>query len=315
MTRNENRVLREAYEAAAAPEPDFKPMDDAVSPRLAACLLLWVPAPFGDSAAAVPPNGFVGVGNGRAPVALFRTGWEKTDAFLGIKGGEPRAPHGHMDIGGFVYDDLGVRWFADLGPESYHKIEQLGMNLWDFSQQSDRWKIFRYNNFGHSVPNINGQLQLVDGLCPFTESQIGAPGEPSYAEIDLTPAYRGEAASLIRRAVLLPDGSLEITDTLTALPGKTAAVERRFVTPADVTPGEDGNPVLMISGRKKVLLVSGDLPTEIEMIPAGTDREYDARNDGMTVICLRTVVEPGKSARMSVKFRNLENEIGGETGR
>ena len=312
MTRNENRVLHEAYEAATAPEPDLKPMDGAVSSRLAACLLLWVPARSEDTAVAELPNGFVGIGNGRAPVALFRTGWEKTDAFLGIKGGTGRAPHGHMDIGGFVYDDLGIRWFADLGPESYHKIEQLGMNLWDFGQQSDRWKIFRYNNFGHSVPNINGQLQLVDGLCPLTESRIGAPGESSFAEIDLTPAYRGEASSFVRRAVLLPDGSLEITDTLTAFPEKAASVERRFVTPADVTLDEDGNPVLTISGRKKVLLVSGDLPTEIEMIPAGTDREYDAKNDGMTVMCLRTVVDPGKSARMSVKFRNLDD---GDDGR
>jgi len=53
-----------------------------------------------------------------------------------------------MDIGSFVLDSDGVRWATDLGSEITYGIELRKMDLWNWKQNSDRWKIFRLNSLG-----------------------------------------------------------------------------------------------------------------------------------------------------------------------
>ncbi|MHC4170726.1 MAG: heparinase II/III domain-containing protein, partial [Planctomycetota bacterium] len=74
------------------------------------------------------------------PITVHRSSWTDPEAvFVGVKAGSPSANHGQMDSGSFVLDADGVRWAMDLGAEGYHGIESRGMNLWDRSQDSDRW--------------------------------------------------------------------------------------------------------------------------------------------------------------------------------
>ena len=81
---------------------------------------------------------------GPVPITIQRSSWDDEKAmFVGLKGGSPSAPHGHMDGGSFVLDSGKVRWAVDIGPEPYHRIEAMGMNLWSGAQNSDRWKLFR----------------------------------------------------------------------------------------------------------------------------------------------------------------------------
>lgn len=75
-----------------------------------------------------------------------------------------------MDIGSFVMEADGVRWAMDLGLQDYNSLETKGVNLWGSGQNSQRWEVFRYNNFVHNTLTVNNQLQRVDGYAPITRS-------------------------------------------------------------------------------------------------------------------------------------------------
>lgn len=52
----------------------------------------------------------------RIAQAYMRTAWSDPNAwYIGFKGGDARASHGHLDLGSFVLDGLGKRWAIDFG--------------------------------------------------------------------------------------------------------------------------------------------------------------------------------------------------------
>ena len=56
----------------------------------------------------------------RVTTATFRNNWTDRGAlFGGIHGAYNNVNHGHIDVGTFVIDALGVRWASDLGSDSY----------------------------------------------------------------------------------------------------------------------------------------------------------------------------------------------------
>lgn len=105
------------------------------------------------------------VAQNETPVCLMRSSWNTKDAvYLGIKGGTPSDNnHTHLDAGSFVMDALGVRWAIDLGPQDYTSLEGHGLSIWDNSQNSDRWKVYRYTNLAHNIFSFNDELFNVNG--------------------------------------------------------------------------------------------------------------------------------------------------------
>ncbi|MBQ9372265.1 MAG: heparinase II/III family protein [Thermoguttaceae bacterium] len=290
--------------------PDSLPMDHLCSYRLGVCALLWGVDVGADLSKLTSPNsvGYVGIGDKRCCVALFRTTWDAAGAYLGVKCGAPNSPHGHMDEGGFVYDDRGVRWVLELGPENYNQIESRGMNLWSEEQDSDRWKILRYNNYGHSVPTVNGAMQRVDGTTSFVETKIGASGEPSTAVIDLTPVYRDELESAMRTATLYPDGSLVIEDVFTAKEEKAATIERRFIVRDDA---EIRDGVLYLTYKDpdrpdralvKRVDFNATLQTELSVGPCESKEEFDSKNPGVSAVVETSQLSAGGKASYTTRF-------------
>lgn len=172
---------------------------------------------------------------GEVPISLHRNSWSDVNqVFVGFKGGSPSANHGNMDIGSFVLDADGVRWAMDLGAEGYHGIESRGMNLWDRSQDSDRWTIFRQANHGHGTLVIDGQLQHAAGNAEF----VSFSDDPamSFSVLDMSKVYVGQAEKLQRGIALLPSKQIVVRDEISgAVPGKkvrwgmiTRAVPRRM---------------------------------------------------------------------------------------
>ena len=227
-----------------------------------------------------------------------------------------------MDEGGFVYDDGGVRWIVELGPENYHRIESRGMNLWGMGQNSERWKLLRYNNFGHSVLTLNGAPQLVAGTTKIAETKIGSPGEASSATLDLTPVYRGEAKSVKRVATLNPDGSLIVEDVVEALADKEVKIERRLLTKAAVelvservatltapSPVHCGNATLC-----KTVEAQSDTPSAFSVVAAETENDFDSKNPGVSILIETATVEAGKTATFRTVFSPVERieKSGGE---
>ncbi len=195
--------------------------------RLMPLALLWLEPPAkGCSVAELPLCRLI---SGRVPVAVLRSGWNPTDWFVGLKGGSPSAPHGHMDVGSFVLDAKGVRWASDLGSEDYHRMEATERNLWDMSQNSDRWKIFRLGAASHNIFRLNGGRQYVGGnawFASFTNTPMPK------AELDVKKLYPG-VTEASRTATLMPGGGFVLRDRVVGVP-KDAVLRWQMVTPARV---------------------------------------------------------------------------------
>src|SRR5579871_2512302 len=113
-------------------------------------------------------------------VAFLRSAWDDPNAlFIGIRGGDNKTHHGHLDLGQFVLDGGGVRWALDSGPE-------------DFSSAGAPP---RPRGAGPRVPADPHNTLLVDdeGQDPRAEAAIGAhffSPDSSWVELDLSRAYR-----------------------------------------------------------------------------------------------------------------------------
>ena len=207
------------------------------------------------------PSSNMWVGEGLVPVAMVHTGWKfnASDYYFGFKGGAANGPHGHMDVGSFVYESQGVRWSDDLQRPDYAQAENLtaaaGGSYWTMSQKSLRWEFFRMNNLAHSTltfENNDGSVSKthdtdhdVTGKATIIERYTDASSLG--VKMDLTPVFKGQAAS-VKRTVRLMGDDLVITDEVKALNGTDAKMQWRMLTPATVQKGSDGE-TLTRSGK------------------------------------------------------------------
>lgn len=134
---------------------------------------------------------------GAADIALFRSAWNDPDAvFVGLKAGDSRAPHGHLDLGSFVLDADGVRWAADLGPDYYNLPEYFD------AKGGTRWRYFRLNNFSHNTITPGKALQKYGSIAPITA--FASTPARAFAITNLTAVYP-DAATKIERGIALLD--------------------------------------------------------------------------------------------------------------
>ena len=237
-------------------------------------------------------------GRGSNSIAMFRSSWTDSDAvYLAIKGGSPSVSHGHMDVGSFVLDAKGVRWVVDLGPESYNKIESLGMSLWGRSQDAERWRIFRYNNLSHSTLVVNGQHQRVNGNAPI----VRYSDEESFPHVvfDMSDLYDGQLAKALRGAALLPTGQIMIQDEFEAA-SQSATVRWAMVTAADVSIESNKSAVLTKEGKTMYFTVLTDEDIQLRTYSTEPKADYDAPNRGTRLIGFEVSLSSGQAARTVV---------------
>ncbi|MBN8215432.1 MAG: discoidin domain-containing protein [Spirochaetes bacterium] len=80
-------------------------------------------------------------------VATLRGSWaDPLAAFVGLKAGDNRAPHGHLDLGSVILEALGERWAIDIEGENYNAPGVFG---------ADRWKYYRLKTEGHNTLSID----------------------------------------------------------------------------------------------------------------------------------------------------------------
>ena len=260
---------------------------DLMRNRTAVMALLWA------QPNRVQPEKLSWVGRGANPVAMFRSSWDTDAVYLGIKGGTPKGNHAHMDAGSFIIEADGVRWAVDLGPENYNKIETLGLNLWSRVQNSDRWKIFRYNNFSHNTLTVNDQLQQVDGFAKIisrTDSNV---------VFDLTSLYSEHLQKAARGAALLPTQQVLIQDELTC-GDEPATVRWQMATPADIEILSDTQATLSQKGKKMQFEIIGDIQTKLQVYSAEPRADYDQPNPGISIIGFEIKLNPEETKQFGV---------------
>jgi hypothetical protein len=180
----------------------------------------------------------------RSPVeiAVFRSSWEDPNAlFVGVKAGYNQVNHGHLDLGNFEIDALGMRWVRDLGSDNYNLP-----GYWDKEKGGKRWIYYRLNSQSHSIPMLGGRDQDEEAVAKFIKT--GNPSSP-FVVIDSSTAYpefalnalRGVAVIEDRRAVLVQD-EFDIKDSCDMAWGLT--------TDAEIRIGEKGTAELSIKEKR-----------------------------------------------------------------
>jgi hypothetical protein len=185
---------------------------------------------------------------GQSAVGALRTGWGANDIYLAVKGGTPSGNHAHMDIGSFVMDAMDVRWAMDFGMSDYTVLEANGVDLWNMSQSSERWDVFRYNNMAHNTLTINGNKQLVTANVP-VENLVNTPSLKS-VEMNLTPAYKNDLTNCRRTASIVSNRYVEIKDVVQAS-SKPLTIRWNILTQA--IPQKVSDKVIKLSQSNKVL--------------------------------------------------------------
>ena len=238
------------------------------------------------------------VGKGKNPVALMRTSWTDPNAiFVGIKGGTCQAGHSHMDAGTFVMDADGVRWAMDFGPQDYNSLESQGVDLWNNKQNSQRWEVFRYNNFVHNTLTVNNEFQLVDGYAPM----LGHSSDEKFmnATFNLSEVYKGQLAKVSRGIAIINQNYVQVQDELTA-PDKTTTVRWTMLTPAKVTLIDKHTAELTKDGKKLILKVKEPEEISLKTWTTTPAHSYDAPNPGTTLLGFEYSVPAKSSKRLLV---------------
>lgn len=202
---------------------------------------------------------------GNVPLMMCRSGWEDDDDYLGIKGGKDGDLHGHMDGGSFVYYDEGLQWAMDVEHESYDNIRTtihaMGGKLFDISQTSLRWKLFRMHSRQHNTLTVNDKDHNVNAFVEMVSTE-NTPSRMG-ATFDLTPLFDGDLAKAERTAALCDDEYLEIKDVLKAPAGRSAHVRWTLMTKATPTVTSDGITLVSGSFRKKLQTQGGTVTYKI----------------------------------------------------
>ncbi len=267
--------------------------------RLLPLALLW-----GAGAGAIlttpeePENRFW-IGQGSNPVCTMRTSWSDPDAlFVGFKAGSPSVNHAHMDAGSFYLEADGIRWALDLGMEPYHGVEQAGVDLWNKSQESQRWDVFRLNNFAHNTLTFNGRKQRVAGYCRIDSCET-APGR-MYAVSDLTPVCPPWVKESVR-AVAMADNACAVVEDRVTTGERFTRMRWNMMTEAD-TITELGDHVYLLEKGAKRLYLRIQTPVGIEVYrrPASPVNSYDSENPGISMFGFEAELPLDTTVRFTV---------------
>ena len=164
-----------------------------------------------------PPEGHDYECDGTTPIFVYRSGWSsRNDDYLGVKGGLTMSSHSHCDQGSFYFESDGVAWATDLGMQDYNSLETAGVDLWDMTQDSERWSVFRIGPFSHNILTVNGHVPKVNHPVTFSRTWRPDPdGGRIGVEMDLTTLYTEDLDSC-RRAVYLWGENLHVVDLVQA---------------------------------------------------------------------------------------------------
>jgi hypothetical protein len=264
--------------------------------RVLPALLLWSKSLEVDKVA--PPVATSWSGQGKSPVGLMRTSWTDPNAFfVGFKAGSASVSHAHMDAGSFVIDALGERWALDFGMQSYHSLESKGVRLWDMRQNSERWKVFRYNNFVHNTLTVDDALHNVNGY-----SKIERESKSKlFFTTDLTEVLAPALKKAERGIKIVDNRQVIVRDEI--LPSeKGNKVRWSFLTPASVNIIDKNIVELTRNGKTMYLHFLGNSPFTLKTWSTKSENENDAPNGDTILVGFESDVAGNKATFFEVSF-------------
>ncbi|MBO9154020.1 heparinase II/III family protein [Chitinophaga sp. GCM10012297] len=245
-----------------------------------------------------PPQALLWTGGGKNPVALMRTSWtDKNAIFAGMKGGSPSVNHAHMDVGSFVMESGGVRWAMDFGMQDYNSLESKGISIWGLAQNSQRWQVYRYNNYAHNTLTVNGNFQNVKGDARITA--FNRDENFLQATTDISKLYAGDLEKAVRGIAIVNKQYVVVRDEIEA-PQKETVVRWTLLTPADVKITGGNTAELSKNGKTLTLKVDAPLPVQMKTWSTESKNDYDASNKGTILTGFEMTVPAGFKGAMNV---------------
>ena len=217
--------------------------------------------------------------------AVFRSSWGDRDAlFLAAKGGDNGVNHGHLDLGTFVLDALGVRWALDLGADDYNLP-----GYWNGGPRGRRWNYYRLRAEGHNTLVLNpGKGPDQDPRARAGAVLFRSRKDSGLLVLDLSRAYRPRAAS-VRRGFLFSrsPGGVLVQDEVA--PGKTGPLQGYWFlhTRARVEVDQRGRRALLSrKGKRLEALLLEPAGARFQVLPAAPlpgspDPPRQGRNQGV----------------------------------
>lgn len=275
--------LEKALRGEASAESRFLPL-----------LLLW----WDGRPSVTPSQPLHWKGEGKNPVTIHRTSWTDPNAvFLAVKGGTPSANHGHMDIGSFILEADDTRWAVDIMGRGYGDLEARGLNLWNMSQDSDRWRIYRYHNSSHNTLTVNKQGQRVKGRGDI--KAFSADPANAFTILDLKSVYEGQLSEAARGFRLLPDGRVLVQDEITA--GDTKArVCWAMTTPAEMTKNKSGSAVLTHNGQRLFIDVLSPSRARLQYFSTEPREDWDLATPDIRQVGFHVKLSKGETETLAV---------------
>ncbi len=249
-------------------------------------------------------------------IAAFRSGnMGKSGLYAAIKDGDSQS-NGHVDadVGTFVLDALGERWFVDLGSDDY-SLPNYFTNVDGFyPADAKRWNYYRKRTEGQNTLVINpcslaGQKTPVN--CRITQYKSVYDG--GIAVVDMTDAYSNYKASSVKRALMLFDCRSRVLLRDEVVCTEASEIYWFAHTQAEITLSADGKTATLTQKGKKLLAQIASPSTAVFTVmdaeplptsPASSAKEYDRSTYQKLAIHLTGVT----SAEIAVVFTPVIDE-------
>lgn len=220
---------------------------------------------------------------GETPIAVFRVNEGEHPLYAAIKGGSPGSSHAHMDAGSFILEADGVRWALDLGMQGYNSLESRKLKIWDRSQESDRWKVFRIGPESHNILRIDGDAQSVSGkaeIVAFRED-----GGEAQVELDLSSLY--PRTEYVKRSMKIVAGkAVMIQDEWKFPADESGTISWQMVTAASVS--VKGDRLELTQDGRRLDMLTLNVPGASISVENVNDliQAYDQPNNGISRIVI-----------------------------
>lgn len=256
--------------------------------RYAPLIALWWPI----VSSATSPLGFNG--QGPQPASIWRSSWTDPNAlYFAIKGGGANHNHAHMDGGSFVLDLDGVRWAKDLGMQDYNSLESVGIDLWNMTQSSTRWSVFRLVNNAHNTLTIDDKVHSATGMASLSMTNSAE------ALINLTPIFQSGQLSHATRRARVEGSTVTITDDIT---GAKAGSAIRWAMSTEAAITLNGNEAtLVLSGKTLHVRFTGAVTLQVVDI-SQPRASFDVANPGVRQLVAAGVPAANGSWQVSARF-------------
>ncbi len=184
-------------------------------------------------------------------IASFRSfADDSRQIYAAIKSGVNNDNHTDLDVGTFILDAMGVRWFRDLGSDEYNLTNYMLRNDWD----GGRWVYYKKRTEGQNCLVINPDLtggQTLDASCQIVDYGSGYDG--GYATVDMTTAYDDYGVTSAKRGLFLFDNRSRVLlqDEITV--SKTSELYWFAHTEAEISISADGKTATLTKNGKTLI--------------------------------------------------------------